>query len=111
MAWGYMASNGLAVSFECTPVREVLIEEGETPVEVIVDAIADIEDVEPTNLPPLHESIEPMSLCLMLEHCRVNKTSEVGICFVYNGWNIFVRGDGTVFVGDPERKGTQTPMF
>lgn len=107
----FMVIDGLAVSFECTPVREIFIEDDDSPLTVIVNAIADLEGVEPTDLPPLHNSIEPMSLCLMLEHSRVNQTSEMGICFSYTGWNVFVRNDGTVYIGDPDRKSTPTPMF
>lgn len=107
-----MASSKLAVSFSCTPVVEIdLSDDDTTPIEAIVEAVAELEGVDPQDLPPFHDVVEPMSLSLLLEHSRRQATSELGVCFTYCGWNVFARGDGTVVIGDPDQLTAPTPLF
>ncbi len=105
-----MSSCPLAVSFECTPVREIQLHGSErTPAEAIVEAVADVEDVAPTALPPLYESVDPDALNALVENH--SGASDLGVCITYHGWNVFVRGDGRIVVGNPNRTGEPTPLF
>ena len=107
-----MAANEIALSFECTPVRELYVRpDGRSPAEAVVEAISELDAVEPTDLPPLYESVDVDALDRVVEHHQDHPASTVGICFTYHGWNVFVRGDGRIVVGDPDHMAEPTPLF
>ena len=104
-----MSAGRLAVSFECTPVRELDTTDHESPTVAIVEAVADLEGKAPTAMPPIAETVDPDVIDRLLG--QNGASSELGLCFTYRGWNVFARGDGTVVVGDPEQLSENTPLF
>lgn len=107
-----MRASEIAVSFECTPVRELDVQpDGRSPAEAVVEAISNLEGVEPTDLPPIYESVDVDALDRVVEHRRDHPSSTVGVCFTYYGWNVFLRGDGRIVIGDPDQMAEPTPLF
>nr|WP_273742503.1 HalOD1 output domain-containing protein [Natrinema soli] len=67
-----------------------------TPVFAVVSAVADAEDVDPVELPPLYEAIDPEALN---DLCTSRSGSSVGkVEFQYAGHDVVVRGTGEVEV-------------
>lgn len=67
-----------------------------TPVYTVISTVADIENTDPVEQPPLYEAIDPEALNDLL-----TARSEPGInqvSFQYAGYTIVVRGDGEVQV-------------
>lgn len=107
-----MASQQLAVSFECIPVREINCHRrDQSPAVAIVETVAELENVDPDALSPLYESVDPDALAQLVEHAGDDSDGPLSLCFTYHGWNVFVRGDGTIIVGDPDEIGDPTPLF
>lgn len=105
-------THKLAVSFECTPVREIHVNPDDpSPVVAVVEAVADVEGVDPTKLPSLGDTIDPDLIDQFVTFAEPNTDSLAGLCFTYSGWNVFVRADGTIIIGDPNETNTPTPLF
>lgn len=91
------------VRCDCSPVCDTTFggASGETPVEAVVEAVAAVEAVEPIELDPLYEAIDPDAL----NHLCATQTDSDGdpleVQFSFQGWTIVVRGDETVQVLDP----------
>lgn len=67
-----------------------------TPVFAVVSAVADAEEVDPVELPPLYEAIEPEALNDLFTS---RSESSVGkVTFQYAGYDVVVRGTGEVEV-------------
>jgi hypothetical protein len=100
----------LQISLECEAVRELHPDEtSRSPVDAIVETVAGLEDIDPSELPPMYESINPDILNTMVRGRPSD--ADAAVCFVYNGWNICVRGDGSFVVGDPEQAAEPIPLF
>lgn len=107
-----MSPQQLTVSFGCTPFRVTSdLEDGQTPVEAIKEAVADLEDIEPRELPPLAEWIDPDVVNRLFEQDQSQREATAALCFTYAEWNVFVRSDGTFIIGDPDMKTGPTPLF
>ena len=77
--------------------------------ERVIQAVADREGVSPLDIsPPLFDAVDPDALNRMF---GADSDDRKVFCLTVEGWNVFVRGDGTVIVGDPERKIEATPLF
>lgn len=63
--------------------------------------VADVERVEPTDLPPLAASIDPGIVDRFVESPGSDTDTTGSLCFTYAGWNVFVRADGMIVIGDP----------
>lgn len=105
-----MTATTLDVSFRCSPVREIHVTDRPLG-EAVVQAVADLEGVDPMALPSLHDSVEPDALDQLVSHRSSDSNATLAVMFTYAGWNVFVRGDGTVVVGDPDRMSEPTPLF
>jgi hypothetical protein len=103
---------GPFVPFESDPVPEIDGRAtGKSPAVAVVDAIAALEAVDPAEMPPIRESVEPDVMNALLDHRAGMDGSVLGLCFHYAGWNVFVRGDGTFVVADPDNWSEPTPLF
>lgn len=101
-----------AVSFECTPVREIDVDaDGQSPTDVIIETVADVEGVDALALPPLADAIDPDVVDDFVDATESDSPSPAALCFSYSGWHVFVRRDGTIIVGDPTEMTTPTPLF
>lgn len=65
--------------------------------ERIISETASIEGVDPTDLPPLYNSVDPDALEQMVESLDETCT----IKFDYSGYSVTVTGDGSVSVEQP----------
>lgn len=106
-------SDQLAVSFECTQVGSANYnaDSDRQPAEVIAEVVADAEGVDPTDLSPLYESIEPDALNRLFGQHGRQLNPEKAFCFTHEGWNVFVRGDGQIIVGDPDNLSKPTSLW
>ena len=67
----------------------------------VVREVADREGVQPTDLPPLYESINPDAIEAMIS--SVTPGAGGSIEFTYVGYDIFVYADGEITVGTENR--------
>lgn len=98
---------------QCSPVCDATFggARGRTLVEAVVHSVAGIEDVEPTELDPLYESIDVDALTHLFASRNDVGDEPMAITFSYHGWNVFVREDGHVRVCDPEPAVELAPAF
>lgn len=68
--------------------------QAETVTYRVVQSVADAAGVDPLDLPPLYDAIDPDTLAAMTDE------TEVGITFQYAGHAVEVRSDGSVTVTD-----------
>lgn len=103
-------SEVMTVQCECAPVHETRyrFDGDRTPSEAVIEALATAEEVEPTELPPLYRSVEPDALNRLFGD---PEEGPAALLFDHAGWNVFVRGDGTVIICDPEQRGETTALF
>lgn len=74
-----------------------------SPSEAVFREVAKSEDVDPIDLEPLAETIDPDALDALFEHDRDEDDLEV--TFVYQGYDVTIAGDGMVDVA--EQQGTR----
>lgn len=67
-------------------------------VEVVVRAVAVIQNVEPTELPPLENAVDPDALSAIFGSDSEASTTDVQVTFVYEGLEITVNSDGNVYL-------------
>jgi hypothetical protein len=84
----------------CQPVHETRyrFDDGVTPSEAVIEAVAAVEGVDPTALPPLYGSIDPDALDSLFDGPAEKSPDVLG--FGHAGWDVFVRADGAVTVCD-----------
>ena len=103
-------TSQLAVSYECRPVRETnVVSDNRSPAVAVAELVADLEGADPTELPVLSDTVDPDVIDSFVD--STNSDSSGALCFTYNGWNVFVRVDGTIIVGDPDGMNESTPLF
>lgn len=102
----------LAVSYECTPVVEKHVNpDGTSPAVTVIEAVSEAAGVDQTELPPLCQAIDPAVINKLVASAEGKTGVTAGLCFTYNGWNVFVRADGTIIIGDSTEKIRPTPLF
>ena len=70
-------------------------ESAPTPLHAVVSAVAEAEDVDPVELPPLYNAIDPDALNALV----TSDSSTVStVTFQYAGYAVVVRGEGKVEV-------------
>ena len=74
----------------------------ERPSDVIVHAIAALRGVEPTELEPLYDRIDPEALDELLGLPVIGNDGIITVEFTAEGFQITVRSDGTIMLCDPE---------
>jgi len=74
----------------------------EKPSQKIVELIADLEGVQPTELtPPLYSVIDPDALDSLFHSSADDSGSEGHICFRYRGYLIRVQSNGDIEITNP----------
>jgi len=74
---------------------------------VVIEAVAAVEDVPPTELPPLNDEIDLEALDRLFESA-VNS----GLFrFTVQGWHVFVASNGRLNICDPSETGDPSPVF
>ncbi|WP_345779787.1 HalOD1 output domain-containing protein [Halosolutus halophilus] len=100
-----MATETRSTCCECTPVGETRFgeERGRPPSLAIVEAVAAVEGVAPTEFDPLYETIDPESIDQLFTDSGNTSTPASFLRLSVAGWNVFVRGDGVIRVCDPDQ--------
>lgn len=95
----------------CTPVIDTEYGEANNrpPSEVIIDAVATAAGVDPLDLPPLYEFVDPDALNNLFD--THDGATDALLSFTMNTWNVFVRGDGKIRVCDATRRTNPEPIF
>lgn len=108
-----MSDQVVSFSCECTPVVESRFgdERSRSPSTAIIDAVAAAENVAPAELAPLYDEIDPETVDKLFAHGTHDSASPTLLRTTVAGWNVFVRGDGTVRVCDPDRLTDPEPVF
>ena len=108
-----MPNGELAVYRSCTPVvdREYQRESDESPSEVVINAVAAAAGVDPIELPPLYEFVDPDALNTLFERHTGTEDAEALLSFKMQTWNVFVRADGKIRVCDGTRHTEPKPIF
>lgn len=76
---------------------------GETVSKTVVEAVSEAEGVQPEELtPPLYEVIDPDALGRLFAATSDGTRRHGTVNFVYRGYEVTVRDDGTVSVVDGE---------
>ena len=108
-----MERRSLNVYRDCKPVvdAEYGSESGESPVEIIIEALAEAAGVDPVDLPPLFDFIEPDAVDqLFMEHDGASQTDAI-LSFRFETWNVFIRADGRIRVCDNTQSTNPEPIF
>lgn len=97
----------------CTPVVDAQYRKdgSETPAEVIINAVAEAANVEPLELSPLYEFIDPDALNTLFQQDEGAVDSEAILSFNIDTWNVFVRADGRIRVCDSTQPTEPQPVF
>lgn len=95
-------SEATPEQFECRPVheRQVQFQGGLTPSGAVIEAIATVEESDPTTIPPLYDSVDPDALDRLFDG-PVEKRPD-RLVFGHAGWDVFVHADGVVTVCEPD---------
>ncbi|MXR40390.1 hypothetical protein GRX01_03335 [Halobaculum sp. WSA2] len=97
----------------CTPVvdAEYDSESERSATEAIVWALADAVGVDPTDLPPLFDYVDPDALNALFESSDRGTNGDTLLSFQVDTWNVFVRSDGCIRVCDATRPTDPEPVF
>lgn len=95
-----MALSQLSVYRGCTPVVDRFADAEESLSVTIVQALADAADVDPTDLPPIYDYINPDAIDSLHLDTREGAPTELSLSFTVDNWNVFVSDDGQVRICD-----------
>lgn len=97
----------------CTPVVDRTYEEtsGQSPTMTIVDALAAAMEIEPTELPPLFEIVDPDAIDTLFSNTESETDAAAMLSFNYRTWNVFVNADGRIRVCDATQPTDPQPVF
>lgn len=107
-----MNSGGVTIYRGCTPVVDSRYERdgSRTPAEVVIEAVAAAADVDPLELPPLYDYVEPDALNSLFRHDGPGDAGTV-LSFRIDDWNVFLHADGRIRVCDGTQPTDPEPVF
>ena len=108
-----MDSGQLTLYRGCTPVVDAEYGEASdrTPVEAIIDAVAEAAATDPLALSPLHDTIDADAIDRLFAQHDGAAEAEALLSFRFETWNVFVRADGRIRVCDATRPTDPEPVF
>jgi len=97
----------------CAPVVDTSFDESgeESVVGAVVDAIAEAEGVDSTEIEPLYDVVDLDALSRLFEDQNGTDGSDTLLTFTIDTWNVFVRADGRIRVCDGTRQTEPVPVF
>lgn len=103
----------LSVHRGCTPVvdAEYDFESGSSATEAVILALAEAVGVDPTDLPPLFDYVDPDALDALFDRYDVGVGGDSIFSFQVDTWNVFVRSDGRIRVCDATQPTDPEPVF
>jgi len=78
-----------------------------SPLEAIIEAIANATDRDPDTLPPIYDYVNPDALNAFI----TDHTEEGALEFAFETWTVYVRTDGRIRVYDTTQTTTPRPVF
>lgn len=107
-----MESRQLTVYRGCTPIVDAEYgTDDRSPAEVIVDALSAAADVDPVELPPLFDYVDPDALDTLFDNHDGAPDADTLLSFKIDTWNVFVRADGRIRVCDATQPTSPEPVF
>lgn len=108
-----MDQESLNVCCGCTPVvdAEYESESDVSPTDVIIEALAEAAEIDPVDLPPLYEFVDPDALNQLFGEHDGAVHADALLSFQVETWNVFVRSDGRIRVCDNTRLTDPEPVF
>ncbi len=107
-----MATQGPKVYRGCTPVVDRQYRaEHESAAAAIVEAVSAAADVDPAELPPLYEFVDPDAIDTLFDHGHRAEAPPTLLGFQVESWNVFVRSDGRIRVCDARIPTDPEPVF
>lgn len=103
----------LAVYRTCTPVVDAKFntDSDQSPAEAVITALSEAMNIDPVELPPLYEFIEPEALDRLFTHQNTTSNADAVLSFTIETWNVFVRHDGQIRVCDATKPTNPGPIF
>lgn len=77
--------------------------------QAIVEAVAEADDVDPLDLPPLYETVDPDALETLFTATNTSPRSTGKVTFEYSGHTVVVSSDGSIMVAD-EQTALEEPL-
>ena len=108
-----MVENSPNVYRGCKPVvdAEYDFEMDTSPVDAIIEALAEAADIDPTDLPPLYDFIEPDAINQLFgKHSGASRSNAI-LSFRVDIWNVYIRGDGNIRICDATQSINPKPVF
>lgn len=108
-----MDQESLNVYRGCTPVvdAEYGLESDRSPTEVIIEALAEAAEIDPMDLPPLYEFVDPDALDQLFGRHDGAAHADALLSFQVETWNVFVRTDGRIRICDNTQPTDPEPVF
>lgn len=108
-----MTSRSLTLYRGCIPIVDSRYdaESDHSPVEALIDAIAEAEGVDATALPSLYEVVDTDALNQLFSRCDEAGDAETVLSFQFDPWTVFVRADGRIRVCDSTKPTDPEPIF
>jgi hypothetical protein len=108
-----MESEQISVHSEATPVHEARYNPGNnaSPVEAVAKALATVEGIDSTALPPLYDHVDVEAMNKLVTSGTDGVGEEFVLGFQVKNWNVFVRGNGLIRIFDTEHQSEPTPVF
>lgn len=96
----------------CSPVVDSWYEPGadQTVGDVIIEALAEAESVDGSEIEPIYGSIDLDALSNLVENCGETDRNTI-VSFTHGNWNVFVRADGRIRVCDNTQPTDPEPVF
>jgi len=95
----------------CSPVVDRRFDGDTSPTVAVAEALAAAEGVDPTDLEPLNDAIDCAAFDRLFDGGELPTAAPKVLSFAVDGWNVFVRDDGSVRVCDPDPVVEPEPVF
>lgn len=108
-----MTDRASSTHCECTPVYETQYEansEG-SPIVVVIEALATVKGVHPLEMDPLYDVIDVEAVDRLFQNQDNESDSPKTLSFAVEGWNVFVREDGSIRLCDRDKPTDTAPVF
>ena len=107
-----MEAGDLTVYRGCTPTVEAEFgSDNRSSTEVIVEALAEAAGIDPLELPPLYEFVDPDAIDSLFNRHEGAEAAGALLSFKVDTWNVFVRADGRICVCDATKPTVPEPVF
>lgn len=108
-----MTNEAPSTYCECTPVYETKYEADSevSPSVVVIKALAIAKGVDPLEMDPLYDVIDVEAVDRLFQNENSEVVSPKTLSFAVDGWNVFVRDDGSIRLCDRDKPTCSAPVF